>query len=179
MNGSNAHTLIPPVIPAHPSSPYGEWLKRYPLRSFLELGAYPDAPGSARGHARNVLAEWGLAQFCDAVTLVVSELVTNAVVATRKATWEAGLPPIRLWLLASPGTSGTGEVMVLVWDAVAGELVPAVPHLADQQDESGRGLSIVDWLSGQQWDSYLPPAPYGGKVTRALIDHPWRDQPPD
>jgi hypothetical protein len=126
-----------------------------------------------------VLAEWGLGQFSDAVTLAVSELVTNSVVATREATWRAGLPPVRLWLLGGPGTSGAGEVMVVVWDAVAGELVPAVPHMAAEEDESGRGLGIVHWLSGQQWDSYLPPAPYGGKVTRALIDRPWRDQAPD
>ena len=179
MNARDTHTLIPPVIPTHPSSPYGGWLKRYPLRSFLELGAYPDAPGSARGHVRNVLADWGLEQFSEAVTLVVSELVTNALVATREATWEAGLPPVRLWLLGSPGVDGAGEVMVLVWDAVAGECVPAGPHRAGEEDESGRGLSIVGWLSGQQWDSYLPAAPYGGKVTRALIDRPWRDRPPD
>jgi hypothetical protein len=178
VNGSNAHTLIPPVIPAHPSSPYGGWLRRYPLRSFLELGAYPDAPGTARGHARNVLAEWELSRFCDAVTLVVSELVTNSIAATRAATWEAGLPPVRLWLLGSPAVDGTGEVMVLVWDAVAGELMPAMASPASEDDESGRGLTIVAWLSGQQWDSYLPPSPYGGKVTRALIDRPWRDQAP-
>jgi hypothetical protein len=109
----------------------------------------------------------------------VSELITNSVAATREAAWEAGLPPVRLWLLGGPGTGGTGEVMVLVWDAVAGELVPTVSQLAGEEDESGRGLSIVDWLSGQQWDSYQPAAPYGGKVTRALIDRPWRDQPTD
>lgn len=78
MNPANAHTLIPPVIPPHPGSPNGNWLSGFPLRSFLELGAYRNAPGSARGHARNVLAEWGLAQFTDAVTLVISEMITNA-----------------------------------------------------------------------------------------------------
>jgi hypothetical protein len=63
-----------------------------------------------------------------------------------------------------------------VWDAVA-----EVPEMgtAGAEDESGRGLGIVHWLSGRQWDCYLPPAPHGGKVTRALLDHPWRDQPPD
>jgi hypothetical protein len=126
-----------------------------------------------------VLAEWGLGQFSEAVTLVVSELITNSVVATREAAWEAGLPPVRLWLLGSYGADGACEVMVLVWDAVAGDLVPAVPQLAGEDDESGRGLSIVGWLSGQQWDSYQPTAPYGGKVTRALIDCPWPDQPTD
>jgi hypothetical protein len=64
--------------------------------------------------------------------------------------------------------------MIIVWDAVA-EL-PA-PQTAGELDVSGRGLGIVDALSGRQWDCYFPSAPYGGKVTQALIDRPWRDQP--
>jgi hypothetical protein len=156
-------------------TPCDKWLHGFPLRSFLELGAYRNAPGSARGHARNVLAEWGLGQFADAVTLMVSEMVTNSVIATSGAAWEAGLPPVRLWLLGGAGASETGEVLVLVWDAVA-----EVPEMsqAGAMDESGRGLQIVNTLSGQQWDCYLPPAPHGGKITRALLDHPWRDEPP-
>jgi hypothetical protein len=171
----NSRTLIAPVIPPHPVTPNGNWLAGFPLRSFLELGAYRNAPGSARGHARNVLAEWGLGAFADAVTLVVSELITNSVNATSAVSWDAGLPPVRMWLLGGPGASGTGEVLVLVWDGVAE--VPAMGE-AGADDESGRGLGIVHWLSGRQWDCYLPPAPHGGKVTRALIDRPWRDQPP-
>ena len=148
----------------------------FPLRSFLELGAYRTAVASARGHARNVLAEWGLGDFEDAVTLVVSELVTNSVAATEAVTWAAGRPPVRLWLLGGAGHEATGEVMILAWDAV-----PVLPDKreAGEQDENGRGLGIVHTLSGRQWDSYRPAAPYGGKVTRALIDSPWRDQPPD
>jgi hypothetical protein len=71
--------------------------------------------------------------------------------------------------------NATGEVMILVWDAVAD--LP-VPQAVGAEDVSGRGLGIVDWLSGRQWGWYLPAAPYGGKVTQALIDCPWRDQPP-
>jgi hypothetical protein len=141
----------------------------------VELGAYRNAPGSARQHARNVLAQWGLGQFTDAVTLVMSELITNSVNATSVLTWGAGVPPVRLWMLGGPGASGAGEVLVLVWDAVAE--VP-VRGEAGAEDVSGRGLGIVHWLSGRQWDCYLPPAPHGGKVIRALIDRPWRDQPP-
>jgi hypothetical protein len=176
VNAANARTLIPPVIPPHPLTPDGNWLSGFPLRSFLELGAYRNAPGSARGHARNVLAEWRLGQFTDAVTLVVSEMITNSVNATGTMTWDAGVPPVRLWMLGGQGASGAGEVLVLVWDAVAE--VP-VRGEARAEDVSGRGLGIVHWLSGRQWDCYLPPAPHGGKVTRALIDRPWRDRPPD
>jgi hypothetical protein len=157
-------------------APYENWLKGFPLRSFLELGAYRNAAASARGHARNVLAEWGLARFTDAVVLLASEMITNAVNATAKVAWDAGLPPVRLWLLGGCGASGAGEVLLLVWDAVA-----EIPEMgvAGAESESGRGLGIVHWLSGKQWDCYLPPAPHGGKVTRALIDHPWREEPPD
>ena len=154
----------------------GNWLKGFPLRSFLELGAYRNAPGSARGHARNVLVEWGLERFTDAVILVLSEMITNSVNATGKVRWDAGVPPVRLWMLGGPGGGGTGEVLLVVWDAIT-----EVPDMgkAGAEDESGRGLGIVHWLSGRQWDCYLPAAPHGGKVTRALLDCPWRDQPPD
>ena len=147
MNAANAHTLIPPVIPPHPSLTHGNWLAGFPLRTFLELGAYRSAVGSARGHVRNVLTEWGLADFTDAVILVVSELLTNAVNATSEARWEAGLPPVRLWVLGGPGSAGTGEILVLVWDAVR-ELPKR--GTAGEEDESGRGLGIVHTLSGTQ-----------------------------
>jgi hypothetical protein len=51
--------------------------------------------------------------------------------------------------------------------------------VAGRLEESGRGLGIVHTLSAKQWDHYLPPAPYGGKVTRVFIDRPWRDEPLD
>jgi hypothetical protein len=176
MNAMNAPALITPVIPAHPQSTYGGWLRGFPLRSFLELGAYENAPGVARGHARNVLAEWGLAAFAEAVFLVISEMVTNSLRATQKFAWEAGLPPVRLWLLGGAGADAVGQVLILVWDAVP---EPPVQQEAGTEDVSGRGLGIVDWLSGRQWGYYLPAAPYGGKVTQALVDRPWRDQPPE
>jgi hypothetical protein len=172
VHATNARTLISPVIPPHPSLTHDNWLASFPLRSFLELGADKNAEGSARCHARNVLAEWRLDDLSEAVTLVVSELITNAVNATAKVRWAAGLPPVRLWLLGGAGSAGAGEVLVLVWDAVR-----EMPRLggAGTLDECGRGLGIVHTLSGRQWDTWLPAVPYGGKVTRALIDQPWRD----
>jgi hypothetical protein len=47
---------------------------RWPLRTFLELGALPGAVPCARLHARNVLAEWGLTVFSESTGLLVSEL---------------------------------------------------------------------------------------------------------
>jgi hypothetical protein len=167
MNTSSTPILVSPVIPPHQSSPYVNWLDAFPLRSFLELGAYDTAPGSARGHARNLLAEWQLGHLAEAVLLVLSELITNSVIATREARWEAEVPPVRLWVLG-----GAPGVMLLVWDALAED---PRPRQADVWDESGRGLLIVQRYSAS-WDSYPAPAPLGGKVTRALIDKPC---PPD
>jgi hypothetical protein len=93
----------------------------------------------------------------------VTELTTNSFVATEKVTWEAGRPPIRLWLLAGPD-----GVLVAVWDAVT---TPPRQRVAGELEESGRGLGIVDAYCAR-WDCYRPPAPYGGKVTRALIGCP-------
>ena len=70
VNAADARTLVPPVIPPHPSSPHDRWLAAFPHRSFLELGAYRPAAGSARGHARNVLGEWRLGHLADAVLQV-------------------------------------------------------------------------------------------------------------
>jgi hypothetical protein len=80
-----------------------------------------------------VLGEWRLGHLADAVLQVLSELVANAVTATERVAWDGGLPPVRLWLLGGPGAAGAGEVLVLVWDAVASE--PA-PRQASDLDES-------------------------------------------
>jgi hypothetical protein len=159
--------LVSPIIPPHPSSPHVNWSVGFPLRSFLELGAYETAPGSARGHVRNLLEEWKLGHLAEAVLLVLSELITNSVVAMSEVRWEGGLPPVRLWVLG-----GMPGVMLLVWDALAED---PKPRQADVWDESGRGLLIVQRYSAS-WDSYPAPMPPGGKVTRALIDKPC---PPD
>ena len=143
MNALSAHTLIPPVIPSHPSLRYHNWLHGFPLRSFLELGAYHPAAASARGHARNVLVEWGLGDFTDAVTLVISELIANSVNATGRVTWEGGVPPVRLWLLggarAVRDRGGNGR-------SVGRGPRGSQPAEAGEDDESGRGLGIVDTL---------------------------------
>jgi hypothetical protein len=169
----NAHTLISPVIPPHPLSPHDGWLKGFPLRSFLELGAYRTAPGSARGHVRNLLREWRLDHLEEPALAVVSELIANSVAATATVAWAAGRPPapsVRLWLLG-----GAAEVMVAVWDAVP---AAPVPRAAGPLEENGRGLTIVAALSAR-WDFYHPPAPPGGKVTRALITATPPAAPPD
>jgi anti-sigma regulatory factor (Ser/Thr protein kinase) len=89
-----------------------------------------------------VLWEWGLAALTDSVELVVSELVTNAVQASR-ATGQT--VPVRLWLL-----SDKAQVLVLVWGASPH---PPVQAAISDETENGRGLLLVEALS-QQWAWY-------------------------
>jgi anti-sigma regulatory factor (Ser/Thr protein kinase) len=129
---------------------------RWPLRSFLELGAYPTAVPCARLHAKHILREWRLADVSDSAELLVSELVTNAV---RASTSEEAIAVVRLWLL-----SNQARVLIMVQDDNLQQPVRAQP---EDDAESGRGLLLVDAIS-ERWDWYLPEgAP--GKVVWCLL----------
>lgn len=56
---------------------------QWPLQDFLELGALVSAVPCARLHARHVILEWGLRNLAGNTELLVAELVTNAVKASR------------------------------------------------------------------------------------------------
>jgi anti-sigma regulatory factor (Ser/Thr protein kinase) len=103
----------------------------------LDLGAVPTAPGCARAWTRQILWEWRLASLSDTTELIVSELTTNAVLASRKE----GRPFIRLIL-----TLDEGELAILVRDYCASSLRP---RDAGADDEDGRGLLLVHAMSGQ------------------------------
>lgn len=130
---------------------------RRPRSDSLELGSLAGAVPSARLHTRHVLREWGLGRLTDSAELVVSELVTNAVRATR----HAGLDdPVRLSLLADDVS-----VLVVVSDAIPD---PPRPRRTDGNDEDGRGLMVVETLS--DWWDWKPAR--GGKLVRALVAAP-------
>jgi len=154
MRGPGQSAAPVPIPPATDQG--GDMTGHWPLRDFLELGALPGAVPSARLHARHILREWGApVQLTDDVEQVVSELVTNAVTASRAI---RQLTPVRLWLL-----SDTRNVLVMAWDASPRPPAPAEPGLLA---ESGRGLLLVQALS-QRWGSYPTPR-RGGKVVWAL-----------
>jgi anti-sigma regulatory factor (Ser/Thr protein kinase) len=116
----------------------------WPLQTHLELGALPSAVSCARGHARSVVVEWGLADLADTVALLVSELMTNAVRASARLA--ASDPPIvRLWLACDQAS-----VTIHVWDA-SSEM--PVRRDAGPDTEGGRGLLVVDALS-TDWGTY-------------------------
>lgn len=125
------------------------------LSSHLEFGPLLTAVGSARGHVRAILKEWGLEDdaLIETTELLVSELTTNAILATRAL--DTPLPmPVRLWLHAN-----RKRVIVSVWDA--DPRPPVLQADVNAWAESGRGLQILDVLS-YRWGWYEPPV-MGGK----------------
>jgi len=139
-----------------PGSQAENLARDWPLGDFIELGALSSSVPCARYHARQILWEWRLDRLSDSVELVVDELVTNAVAASRDLDWPF---PVRIWLL-----SDRVNVLVLVWDA---NPQPPVRIDAGDDAESGRGLLLVEAISAQ-WDWYAG-ARAGGKLVHALI----------
>ena len=161
----------------HPSPPDMNWLYSLPWRDRLELQACDEAPRAARRRLMGDLAEWSLRQFEVSATLVLSEIVTNSVLATsalfaayaaafggraeEAAAWTRP-PGVTVWLRGGPSV-----IALLAWDA---SVAAPVPRDAGDDEESGRGLAIIDQLSAE-WGYYYP-AGIGGKVTWAVIDRP-------
>jgi anti-sigma regulatory factor (Ser/Thr protein kinase) len=135
-------------------SPAATW----PLMSHLEFAAMPTAVGSARKHARAVALEFGLPALADDIELIVSELVTNAVQASEYLRDSSSMPPVvRLWL-----ASDLQCMFIRVWDG--SDQVPLRQN-AESDDDSGRGLMLVDALSSE-WGTYSKAK---GKVVWAIV----------
>jgi len=143
-------TVYPGQHPPQPT-PAGR-----PLRAVLDLGAVPTAPGCARAWTRQILWEWRLNDLSEAAEGIVSELITNSLLASRPLTRSA----IVLIL-----TFNRGELAILVRDFCPGT---PQPRDAGACDESGRGLLLVESMSDRA--GWCPPedgAP--GKVVWAVI----------
>lgn len=133
-----------------------------PVTSHLELGPLDSSVTSARLHARRVMEEWKFGEdFIATAELLVSELTTNAVLASR-ALQEPLPSPIHLWLKA-----GFQRIMITVWDGN-----PQPPVLKDDvplDAEHGRGLMLVDFFA-QDWGWFEPPQ-IGGKCVWCEFVH--------
>ncbi|MER5460291.1 MULTISPECIES: ATP-binding protein [unclassified Streptomyces] len=105
----------------------------------LEVGPDPAEVGRARRWARSRLAGSGIGDdepLADTLILLISELVTNAVVHT-------GCPAV-LRMLFGAGVAEAGTVRVEVADKSAR---PPQPRHAEGDDTNGRGLELVDGLA--------------------------------
>ncbi|MFE0174233.1 ATP-binding protein [Streptomyces sp. NPDC059002] len=113
------------------------------LQVQLEVGADPAEVGRARRWARSRLAGSGIQAdepVAETLILLISELVTNAVVHT-------GCPAVlRMLLPGIPGgpADAQGTVRVEVADSSAR---PPRPRHAEGDDTNGRGLELVDGLA--------------------------------
>ncbi|HTY96256.1 MAG TPA: ATP-binding protein, partial [Solirubrobacteraceae bacterium] len=96
----------------------------------VTLAPLDTAPRTARASVTAQLSAWGRGDLADDAGLIVSELMTNAVVAS-----EAGETPVAVRLLLTPAS-----VVVEVYDRA-----PGFPLLAaaGAEAEAGRGLQIV------------------------------------
>jgi anti-sigma regulatory factor (Ser/Thr protein kinase) len=119
-----------------------------------DLPAVPESARLARRFAASVLTQWGLPALVDDVDLVVSELITNALLHAR-SNRQGG---IRLELLRR-GDS-------LVCRVSDGSALPPAPEQAAETAESGRGLLLVQAVSASWGWSYEP----HGKVVWAEFD---------
>lgn len=124
-----------PIVSSH----HGHDLECWPLHDTLILGAVPDAVPSARAHLRQLLRQWGHAELGQDASVVISELMTNAVVAS--AELRPAVAPVLMWL----GSDGR-RVLAAVADASPR---PPVWLNPGPDAERGRGLALVEALSSR------------------------------
>lgn len=109
----------------------------------MDLTLWPATARSvhrARHELLAVLAEWGMAELGDAAGLVLTELMANAV--------RHGKVPGRKVGTYFGRIRRPDGVRIEVHDACDGK--PEV-RAAGADDEQGRGLALVDAITGQRW----------------------------
>ncbi|MEV3968757.1 SpoIIE family protein phosphatase [Streptomyces sp. NPDC050698] len=131
-----------------------------PVRVGWVVWRLPDAVMHARRFSARTLRSWGIAAEADTVLLVVSELVTNALVHTQGA--------VRVEL-----TLAADRLRVTVSDS--SPRAPAKPVVVDWESTGGRGLFLVEAVSAA-WGS-VPVG--GGKQVWSEIVVTRRERDPD
>lgn len=139
-----AFTTAKPVsgierLGAIPPSHHGHDVEHWPLHDMLTLAATESAVPSARAHLRQLLSSWDQAEAGPDAGVVVSELVTNSVVASAELRLAA--VPVLVWL-----GSDSRYLLLAVTDAS-----PRPPVRLDLRPdaEGGRGLALVEALSSR------------------------------
>jgi anti-sigma regulatory factor (Ser/Thr protein kinase) len=131
-------------------------MRTRPVKAGWAVWRLPDAVMHARRFTARTLRRWHAQEVADAVLLVVSELVTNALVHTQG--------PVRIDL-----TLRGDRVRVCVSDS--SPRAPAKPVIVDWESTGGRGLMLVEAMS----DSFGTVPVAGGKQVWSEIVVPRRD----
>ena len=132
------------------------------------VGALPTAPRLSRGFVSATLDGWGLGELRDVTELLVSELSTNVVRAstdpdgTLRYDAEGKLPLLWIRLL-----SDRARLLIEVWDTVPATLGAPVARHPEPDEESGRGLEIIELLT-EDWGWETVPGWSGKKVWAIL-----------
>jgi anti-sigma regulatory factor (Ser/Thr protein kinase) len=122
-----------------------------------ELDPKPAAAAEARKLTREWLARWDRDDLTEPAQIIASEIVTNAV---------QHIPPGSAGLAIIYAIHATPDALrITVWDIGPGQPRPVHPH-AD--DETGRGLLLVNHLTGGNWGWRATPKS-GGKVVYAVL----------
>lgn len=108
------------------------------------LDPLPASAGKGRSFATGLLTRWGLEHLCDRVELLVSEVVTNAILHSRS--------PIEVSVVLS-------EEALRVEVCDESPLLP-VRRTYSEESTTGRGLLLIEALS-DRWGTESRP---GGKV---------------
>ncbi|MFJ1729840.1 SpoIIE family protein phosphatase [Streptomyces sp. NPDC088254] len=128
-------------------------MKTRPIRSGWMVWRLPDAVMHARRFTARTLRRWKVGEAADAVLLVVSELVTNALVHTQGS--------VRLDLMLRGD-----RLRVSVSDS--SPRAPAKPVIVDWESTGGRGLLLVEAMS----ESFGSVPVAGGKQVYCEISVP-------
>ncbi|HKG49420.1 MAG TPA: ATP-binding protein [Actinomycetales bacterium] len=147
MDAGRTLPLYRSVAEAIDDSPGAMWWSQLTLTCDLA------APGWARAFLARVCTDWQLEAVVEEARLLVSELVTNAVVHA------GGAAEVTLQRLGD-------QLTIAVRD---GADVPPVHRDADLMEEGGRGLHLVEALSTAD-GTY--PRPEGGKVVWCTVHLP-------
>jgi GAF domain-containing protein/anti-sigma regulatory factor (Ser/Thr protein kinase) len=131
-------------------------MKTRPIKAGWAVWRLPDAVMHARRFTARTLRRWNVQGAADAVLLVVSELVTNALVHTQG--------PVRVDLMLRGD-----RVRVCVSDS--SPRAPAKPVIVDWESTGGRGLLLVEAMS----ESFGSVPVAGGKQVWSEIVVPRRE----
>lgn len=132
------------------------------LAASIRLNAIPQAVAAARLFVQHNLTLWDMEEHAETATLIMSELVTNAVQASvelqPKSKQTSDEPVVGVQLRAIEAS-----LFAEVYDRTTAVPVQKSP---DQDTEGGRGLLLVDALA-KQWNTYQPSV--GGKIVWAEL----------